>query len=383
MSSPKRVLFLQGSSNFGGSKRALLNLVEALPSAGFEPVVACPESGWLSEELERRQTRCVFVPFFAWRKLLERPRVLSSIQRKWLPALEDWKFDIIHSNEFWWGPHALLFGRELGTPAIVHLRDGHHDLRKAKQYRLPEADAVIASSTELREKFAGDPVLYRKTRVLYDGHDPERFQFRGDRRMLRKTFGLEPEILAVGNVGRLCERKDQRLLLEAMARLKRTTALPPFRIFFAGEADPDYEKAMRADAAQLNLDAEVSFLGRIDDMAGFFAAMDLIVHTARREGFSLAVAESLLAGKPVVSTAVEGARDAIPDDRHGLVVPVGDEEALAGAIGQMLTDDSVRSSAATYAAQRAHRLLTSQVHRDQVSALYRELIGARQADRPA
>ena len=373
----KRVLFVQGSSNFGGSKRALLNLVDALPSAGFESVVACPEPGWLSEELERRRTPCVFVPFPAWRKLLERPRVGMSIRRHWLPALSLWNFDVVHSNEFWWGPHALLVGKYLNIPAVVHLRDGHHDLTHARKYHLANADAIIASCEELREKYRAQPELYRKTHVLYDGHDPRRFQFSGDRAGLRKEFGLDIGTVAIGNVGRLSERKDQRFLLKVLGELKREGQVPPFKIFFAGEADPDYERAMRDDIAQLNLQSEVKCLGRVEDMARYLGAMDFMVHTARREGFSLAVAESLLAGKAMISTDMEGAREAIPDDQHGLVVPIGDAGAMVAAIKRFLNDPQARASVGEHAFRRANALLTLDVHRDQVSALYRQLIAAR------
>src|SRR5262249_3619785 len=151
----------------------------------------------------------VVVPFLAWRKWLERPRVASSLRRHWLPIVAPWRIALVHSNEFWWAPHAVRLARHLGVPAIVHLRDGHHTLQKARQYRLPEATGVLAVSTELRQQFAEDPKLLGKTRVLFNGHDARRVQFQGDRTAARAQFDVQPDEIAIGNAGQLCERKNQ------------------------------------------------------------------------------------------------------------------------------------------------------------------------------
>jgi hypothetical protein len=115
------VLFLQGSASDGGSKRSLLDTINLLRGTPYRGVVACPEKGWLTEELDKLQTPYVLVPFYAWRKWLDRPRVFSSIRNYWLPAFAKWRFDLVHSNEFWWAPHAIEAAKRLVTRAVVHL----------------------------------------------------------------------------------------------------------------------------------------------------------------------------------------------------------------------------------------------------------------------
>ncbi len=203
-------LFLQGSTALGGSTRSLLDSIEILQEAGYQSVVVCPQQGWLTEQLELNKIRYILLPICAWRKWFERPRVALSIHRHWLPALAPWCFEIVHSNEFWLAPHAVLLASYLKIPSVVHLRDGHHTLKKAYQYRLTKANLVLAVSTELRNQFATDPDLYNKTFVLFNGH--EKKEFHGSREKARELFHLRPEELVVGNAGKLSERKNQRLL---------------------------------------------------------------------------------------------------------------------------------------------------------------------------
>lgn len=49
------------------------------------------------------------------------------------------------------------------------------------------------------------------------------------------------------------------------------------------------------------------------------------------------------AGKPVIATRVEGAEDVIKDGENGLLVPIGDADALAGSLIMLLKDDKKRT----------------------------------------
>ena len=368
------ILFLQGSSEFGGSKRSLLNLIDALRVSGYRPVVACPARGWLTWQLESRQVPFVTVPYFAWRKLFERFRVKTSIRKQWLPALTPWRFALVHSNEFWQSPHAVDLARRLGVPAVVHLRDGHHTLKKARQYRLAEAAAVVAVSSELRERFADDATLYARTHVVFNAHDESALQFAKSLAVAREQLGLRPDRLVIGNAGRLCERKNQRFLIRAVAELKRAGRLPPFQVVFAGEADPDYAALLRREVATLGLELEVYWAGPVQDMAAFYSAIDFIVHCAVREGLPRVLPEAMLAGRAVVGTLAEGVRDAIPDARFGIVVPQGDLERLVDGIEQLANNPALREQLAAQAHERARRLFSVQAHQDKMLSLYRQLL---------
>lgn len=371
----RRILFLQGSSGFGGSKGNLLDMVEALRETVYEPVIACPKKGWLTEQLDGMSVPYVLLPFYAWRKWLERPRVSVSIRMHWRRILLPWHFDLVHSNEFWWGPHAVLLGKQLRIPAVVHLRDGHHTPKKALQYKLDRADAIIAVSTELRAQYASYPALYDKTILMLDGY--RRDELNGPRSESRRLLGIEDEDIAIGNAGTLSQRKNQRLLLRALADLKRQKRISKFKLLFAGQPDPDYMRLMQRDVQELELRPEVKLLGLIGDMGRFFSAIDMLVHCAQREGLPRVIPEAMLAKKPVIATAAEGIRDAVPDGEFGLVVAAEDQESLANAIERLAKSADLRQRIAERAYERAVALFSLKAHSDRLVGLYDALIEQR------
>jgi glycosyltransferase involved in cell wall biosynthesis len=232
-------------------------------------------------------------------------------------------------------------------------------------------------ATELKNQFVQHQQLYDKTQVLFNGIDEKRFQ--GDRQKARETFAIGSQEFAIGNVGNLSELKNQRLLLRAMASLKRQKRVSQFKILFAGEVKSEYAELMRQDVRQLGLQDETKFLGPVKDIGSFFAATDLVVHCAQREGFPRVVPEAMLARRAVVATAAAGVRDAIPNERYGSVVPLDDQQALEQDIEQLLNNPNLRETIATQAYERARALFSLEMHRERVLRLYQGLLASRTA----
>jgi len=80
------------------------------------------------------------------------------------------------------------------------------------------------------------------------------------------------------------------------------------------------------------------FLGTRDDVPELLAALDVLVLCSHSEGLSLTLLEQSAAGKAMVATAVGGNAEIIADGQSGLLVPLGDDAALAGAICGLLAD---------------------------------------------
>jgi glycosyltransferase involved in cell wall biosynthesis len=89
----------------------------------------------------------------------------------------------------------------------------------------------------------------------------------------------------------------------------------------------------------------VRFLGRIEDVSGLLAAVDVAVLSSRSEGMPNAVLEPMAAGLPVVATDIEGVREAVGPTGVAVLAPPGDHRALANALDRALTDEALRSDA--------------------------------------
>ena len=131
-------------------------------------------------------------------------------------------------------------------------------------------------------------------------------------------------------------------------------ALPGIRLEVYGRG-PELEHLLEL-RSELGLEDVVSFPGFTEDPLEVLAGAAASLMTSRREGFGLAVAESLAAGTPVVTYDVDyGPAELVSDGVNGRVVADGSVEDLATALVEVLADPegwSRMSRAAPAAAQR-------------------------------
>jgi len=109
-----------------------------------------------------------------------------------------------------------------------------------------------------------------------------------------------------------------------------------------------YSDAVRAELPSLGLELgrDVVEVGTVpdDDMPSWYRAADALAFPSVKEGFGLAVLEAMSAGVPVVTSDLPVFREYLVPGRDALLVPVGDVDALAGALLAALTDEPLRES---------------------------------------
>lgn len=137
-------------------------------------------------------------------------------------------------------------------------------------------------------------------------------------------------------VGRLDPVKGVPLLLEAFARIRARH--PGARLTVAGDGRSKARLMARAQA--LGLGDAVRFPGYLEEsqVADLLAGADMLVLPSFAEGLPVVLMEALAAEVPVVATQIAGVPELVRDGVSGLIVPPGDEVALAGAIDRLLSD---------------------------------------------
>lgn len=155
----------------------------------------------------------------------------------------------------------------------------------------------------------------------------------------RRELGLAP--FTVLFVGRLVEGyKGVATLIAACGRLARGGVAPTLLIAGDGPDAAGYrEQAAREGPA------DVRFLGTLDRDAvcGLYAVADVLVLPSRSEPWGFVLNEGMEFGLPlVVSDAVGAGPELVEPGGNGFVVPVGDAEALAAALGRLAADPDLR-----------------------------------------
>jgi len=146
---------------------------------------------------------------------------------------------------------------------------------------------------------------------------------------IRQELHLKPEDVLLLTVAEFTANKRHRDQLLALQQLNR----PEVHLALAGDGDtrPEIEQL----AQELNLQQQVHFLGFRYDIPALICASTALLLTSGREGLPRSIMEAFCAGIPVIGTKIRGIQDLLSDN-CGLLVEVGDIQALSQAIAEMI-----------------------------------------------
>lgn len=158
--------------------------------------------------------------------------------------------------------------------------------------------------------------------------------------------------------GRLVPQKGFDMLLRAFASVARQ--FPDWQLVIWGEG-PERVNLER-QCRELGLEQRVELPGVSREPGSWIQSADAFVLSSRFEGWGIVLLEAMAAGLPVVSfDCAFGPAEMIEPDVSGLLVPAGDEKALALALARVMADPILRSSLGHQAARRARDFSPEQV----------------------
>jgi glycosyltransferase involved in cell wall biosynthesis len=284
---------------------------------------------------------------------------------------------ILHVHGYAAADFGRLAARLAGTRLVLHehFADPAMPVYQglADRALAPLTHRAIAVSHSTRDFLVKERFVPReRVRLIWNGAPLDEFAPAGPERAraVRRDLGIPEDAPVVGTIGRLNAQKGHRFLLEAAAPLCRRRG--DLRVLVVG--DGDLMEDLRAQAAGLGVAEQVLFAGHRTDVPDLLAALDVFCISSLYEGTPLALFEAMAAGRPVVSTAVDGCREVLDDGVTGLLVPPGDPAALEAALDRVLADAGLRETlgGAALAASRAYDVGSCV---EQMEALYDEVLG--------
>jgi glycosyltransferase involved in cell wall biosynthesis len=189
----------------------------------------------------------------------------------------------------------------------------------------------------------------------------------------RQRHGLPSDVPILLAVGRLSFEKDHETLLRSCALL--ATRMQRWHLLVVGHGV--LETRLRQLADDLGLNGHVTFTGRIDDPQSYYRAATLFVLSSRIEGLPNALIEAQIFGVAAVTTDCGGAGDVADDGQTGRVVSIGDVDALARNIEELLREDETRAAMGRAAAEASRRKLNIQAMVEAIDKLSGRTVHAR------
>jgi len=334
-----RVLLFTDSDAFAGTERHILDLAASLPGQGVGVGIACPAPSPLAD---RAVNMGIPVTPIAKRGLLDK------IALKSLRSLfKQNSVDVIHVHN---GRTAMLAAiahrlarcghcvstQHFITPSRVNRKGIKAVLsRMAHGWVAGQTDRFIAISRAVERGMAerddGQP---GRIFIIPNGisdFDPGSIT---PAATVRQELGISPQAPLIVSATRLAPEKAVDSLIDAMAQLR--TSHPTACCAIAGEGS---ERAALANRIEhLGLGDSIRLLGFRDDVASLIAACDVFVLPSVNEPFGLVLLEAMSLSRPVVSTAAGGPLEIIEEASTGLLVSPRRPDALADAIGRLLSD---------------------------------------------
>lgn len=368
MQEQKTIAFYIGSLSKGGAERVVVNLAEYFYRIGYQVYIVTKlkeeDEYGISEGIQRIIADLTEEEIISNRACFYRLRNffarINKLKRIWKQIAPDVIVSFIKKNNFM----ALASAKPLGIPVLVSVRSAPEREYAGKLYSalvrilFAFADGVIVQTKDAMSYFPG---YIRKKAVILPNSLNAAFlkeRYRGERRK---------EIVTVG---RIDSNKNQKLLAETFLEL--TKDYPEWRCILYGEGEG--KAAIERLIHKSSAGNRVILPGRQDKIQDKIYKASIFVLPSNCEGMPNALIEAMALGLAVVSTDCPcgGPKDLIEDGENGILIPVGDKEALKKALRQLMESPEMRERLGRNAAKIQERL-----HPDTVNAMWREFVDSR------
>ena len=335
-----RILQICSAREIGGGERHLADLANALARRGHEVFAALSPASPVRAELRSLPPKQIIeLPMRNSLNLASAVRLSRFVREH--------QIEIVHAHVARDYPlAALATGRSKAqlvlTRHVLFPLNRIHKLTLRRTARVIAVSQAVAASLNSQRIFAAEKIV-----MIHNGIDVQKFaRSREDKVTDRK--------LRLGMIGHIAPIKGQEDFVRAAAIVQ--TDRDDVEFIIAGEdksQSGENRAALEKLISDLKMDQTVKLIGWVDDVADLLSTLDLFVSPARSEPFGLSIVEAMAGGVPVVANASEGAREIIEDNQNGRLVPIGDTEAMANSIMDLLNDPTERQRLADNARIRA------------------------------
>lgn len=293
--------------------------------------------------------------------------------------------DVVHTHSAKAGILGRSVAWKLKIPCVVHTVHGapFHPYQAwpvRKFYQICERWAarrchrLISVADAMTDLLVEAKIAERSKFVtIYSGMDIEPFLNADQNRLqLRKDLGIRPEDIVVGKIARLFHLKGHQYLLACAQRVVQ--ADPRIRFLLVG--DGILRESLEKEIASMGLKNHFIFTGLVPphEIPELIGAMDMLMHVSLREGLARALPQALLAGKPVISYDIDGAKEVVIEGQTGILLPPKSIQPLGDAILKLANDADLRTRLGLQGRLLCQERFGHQSMTKQIRRLYQQIL---------
>lgn len=325
----ERVAIVLTELRAGGMERVVMHLANSLAAQGVKPLVVClGNEGVLAGEFDPKDIHVVALNSTRAYDVRGLWRLAQKLQR--------FKPDVINVHDYSSLPYVAVAGLLRPHCPIVFTAHGllYHGFEdRARRYRFFSwrVSALTAVSPEVAKRHQAfldwqGPVQLVPNGVPSIQSSPEL------RRQMRQALAVPEDEFVFLAVGNPRPEKAFEDLIAACSMVQRMTPKRRFSVWIAGSLrEDDYCRNLQRQAAAAGVPG-LRLLGFRADVHQLYSAADALVVSSRSEGLPMVVLEAMTAGLPILSTAVGGIPDAVPQDCGRMVEPANPSNLANGML---------------------------------------------------
>lgn len=326
-------------NEIGGAARDIVTLSTGLSRKGHQ-VYVIAASGIMDNELEHTGVQFVNAPLYTRSPfgLLKASRIIRKIVR-------EYKIEVLNPQGMYTALSAWLahFGFNKCSYKIVttiHMISNMHLYKYAWVLNI-FSNRIITESYCERNRLVSNRVKTKLVKVISNSVDMDYFSKGKSEPTLRKEYDIDSKTCCFGIVARLSKEKRHRDFISAA---KINHAQNPDTKYFIVGSGIEAESISREIAGAEDF---IFMTGLRRDIPDILRSLDCFVLCSEQESLPLSIREAMSMELPVIATDVGGIREAVIEGITGFVVPSGNPELLAAAMGKITEDKNLRLTLGT------------------------------------
>ena len=367
-----RVFIALASGILGGPGKGLAQFLRSGGLEGCYPLMAAYNANPDQSDTEYiTAMRATGAPV----AVMQQRRTLDfSLVRQSLALIRDHRINLLQSHGY--KSHVLcwLLRQRTGLPWIAFVHGWTAEDLKIRlyngleQFMLLFPDEVVAVSESLKNRLL--PPVRSSCRVIPNAVELEETQAAASERDLRSELGLPPDAVVAGVVGRLSPEKGQSVFVRALAKARENNN----RLYGLLVGDGQERDRLRQEVSALGLDGKCFFTGHVQGLSPYYRAMNMQVMPSFSEGMPNAALEGMSMGLPLIASRVGGIPEVVLDRVTGILLPPGDDEALARTLVELAADPEQGKQMGEAGRERARAEFSPLVRAKRILRLYEEVL---------
>ena len=333
----KRIAFIIGSLNIGGTERHLLNLINRLDPTKYDiDIHLLNEKGILFEELNSSVKK--FYPKKIIYKKID--HFFNFFRTLW--RIKATKPDVIHC----FLPQSYIFGGVIGLilnhKNIIMSRRSLNfyqnnfkffPFKKLESFLHKRTRLILANSIAVKKQLINEEhVDEKKCRLIYNGIiKPTKTNYKVN--ILKRKLGIVSSDFVFSSIANFIPYKNHLLIIKAAKKLMSVTK--NFKILFVGGGEKEYVDFLKKEVLKHYLDKNIFFQKQSREDVKFFLISDVGISSSKEEGLSNTILEFLYFGKPVIATNVGGNPELV-NKSNGFLIDSNSHEQMFNAMKSII-----------------------------------------------